>query len=112
MKAPHIARQLSRRRFLSGAGAFLALPILGSFTPVFGREKTFAPPQRMLLISNNLGVLPTQFFPTKTGRGYEASPYLATLGAFRDDFTVFSGLSHPDVTGGHSTENCLSLIHI
>jgi hypothetical protein len=106
MKAPHIARQLSRRRFLSGAGAFLALPILGSFTPVFGREKAIAPPQRMLLISNNLGVLPTQFFPSKTGRGYEASPYLATLGAFRDDFTVFSGLSHPDVTGGHSTENC------
>jgi hypothetical protein len=106
MKAPHIARPLSRRRFLSGAGAFLALPILGSFTPVFGREKSFTPPQRMLLISNNLGVLPTQFFPSKTGRSYEASPYLATLGAFRNDFTVFSGLSHPDVTGGHSTENC------
>ena len=106
MQAPHIARQLSRRRFLSGAGAFLALPILGSFTPAFGRDKPSAPPQRMLLISNNLGVLPTQFFPTKTGRGYEASPYLATLGAFRDDFTVFSGLSHPDVNGGHSTENC------
>ncbi len=106
MQAPHIARQLSRRRFLSGAGAFLALPILSSFTPAFGRDKPSAPPQRMLLISNNLGVLPTQFFPTKPGRGYEASPYLATLGAFRDDFTVFSGLSHPDVTGGHSTENC------
>ena len=106
MQAPHIARQLSRRRFLSGAGAFLALPILGSFTPAFGRDKPSAPPQRLLLISNNLGVLPTQFFPTKTGRGYEASPYLATLGAFRDDFTVFSGLSHPDVNGGHSTENC------
>jgi len=106
MQAPHIARQLSRRRFLSGAGAFLALPILGSFTPAFGRDKPSAPPQRMLLISNNLGVLPTQFFPTKTGRGYEASPYLATLAPFRDDFTVFSGLSHPDVNGGHSTENC------
>jgi hypothetical protein len=60
----------------------------------------------MLLISNNLGVLPTQFFPTQTGRDYAASPYLATLAAFRDDFTVFSGLSHPDVVGGHSTENC------
>ena len=106
MKAPHIARPLSRRRFLSGAGAFLALPLLGSFTPVFGREKAAAPPQRMLLISNNLGVLPTQFFPTQTGRSYEASPYLATLAPFRNDFTVFSGLSHPDVTGGHSTENC------
>ncbi len=106
MKAPHIARPLSRRRFLSGAGAFLALPLLGSFTPVFGREKAAKPPQRMLLISNNLGVLPTQFFPTQTGRGYAASPYLATLAAFREDFTVFSGLSHPDVVGGHSTENC------
>ncbi len=106
MKAPHIARPLSRRRFLSGAGAFLALPLLGSFTPVFGREKAAAPPQRMLLISNNLGVLPTQFFPSQTGRSYEASPYLATLAPFRNDFTVFSGLSHPDVTGGHSTENC------
>jgi hypothetical protein len=106
MKAPHIARPLSRRRFLSGAGAFLALPLLGSFTPVFGRAKAAAPPQRMLLISNNLGVLPTQFFPTQTGRDYAASPYLATLAAFRDDFTVFSGLSHPDVVGGHSTENC------
>jgi hypothetical protein len=106
MKAPHIARPLSRRRFLSGAGAFLALPLLGSFTPVFGREKAATTPQRMLLISNNLGVLPTQFFPTQTGRGYAASPYLATLAAFRDDFTVFSGLSHPDVVGGHSTENC------
>ena len=106
MKAPHIARPLSRRRFLSGAGAFLALPLLGSFTPVFGREKAATSPQRMLLISNNLGVLPTQFFPTQTGRGYAASPYLATLAAFRDDFTVFSGLSHPDVVGGHSTENC------
>ena len=106
MKAPHIARPLSRRRFLSGAGAFLALPLLGSFTPVFGREKAAAPPQRMLLISNNLGVLPTQFFPTQTGRSYEASPYLTTLAPFRNDFTVFSGLSHPDVTGGHSTENC------
>ena len=106
MKAPHIARPLSRRRFLSGAGAFLALPLLGSFTPVFGREKAATPPQRMLLISNNLGVLPTQFFPTQTGRGYAASPYLATLAPFRDDFTVFSGLSHPDVVGGHSTENC------
>jgi hypothetical protein len=28
------------------------------------------------------------------------------LADFRDDFTVISGLSHPDVDGGHSTENC------
>ena len=28
------------------------------------------------------------------------------LAAFRKDLTIFSGLSHPAVTGGHSTENC------
>lgn len=60
----------------------------------------------MLLVSNNLGVLSESFFPTQTGRDYELSPYLTELADFRNDFTVFSGLSHPDVDGGHSTENC------
>jgi len=60
----------------------------------------------MLLISNNLGVLPQPFFPRQTGGDYELSPYLSELAELRDDFTVFSGLSHPDVAGGHSTENC------
>jgi hypothetical protein len=31
---------------------------------------------------------------------------LKELATFRNDFTVFSGLSHPAVVGGHSTENC------
>lgn len=60
----------------------------------------------MLLISNNLGVLPQHFFPKDNGPTYTLSPYLQELTAFRKDFTVFSGLSHPAVHGGHSTENC------
>ena len=28
------------------------------------------------------------------------------LAAHRDDFTVFSGVSHPDVDGGHPADNC------
>ena len=60
----------------------------------------------MLLISNNLGVLPKSFFPKSNGRDYELSPYLQDLADCRNDFTVISGLSHPDVEGGHSTENC------
>jgi hypothetical protein len=60
----------------------------------------------MLLISNNLGVLPKLFFPRGEGLGYEASPYLQELSEYRQNFTVFSGLSHPGVVGGHSTENC------
>jgi hypothetical protein len=51
-------------------------------------------------------VLPQHFFPQGKGAGYALSPYLKELAAFRNDFTVFSGLSHPAVLGGHSTENC------
>ncbi|MCB1211750.1 MAG: DUF1552 domain-containing protein, partial [Verrucomicrobiales bacterium] len=106
MKTPYIARRPTRRRFLRGAGAVLALPFLECFTSVFARGARPSTPRRMLLISNNLGVLPKPFFPLGTGRDYELSPYLSALAEFRDDFTVFSGLSHPDVNGGHSTENC------
>ena len=60
----------------------------------------------MLIISNNLGVLPKPFFPTNSGSDYAASPYLNELKDFREDLTVFSGLSHPACVGGHSTENC------
>lgn len=97
---------VSRRRFLRGAGVTIALPFLDSLLPVSAKQPEAERPRRMLLISNNLGVLPKLFFPKGTGRGYELSPYLADLSEYRDDFTVLSGLSHPDVDGGHSTENC------
>lgn len=99
-------QRLHRRRFLRSAGVMLALPLLDSLSPKSVRAAESASPQRMLLISNNLGVLPKPFFPQSTGRDYELSPYLAPLAEFRNDFTVFSGLSHPGVVGGHSTENC------
>jgi len=101
-----IPRALTRRRFLRGAGVAVALPLLESVRPAFARDTEPPTPQRMLLISNNLGVLPKQFFPETRGRDYELSPYLHDLAEFRNDFTVISGLSHPDVDGGHSTENC------
>jgi hypothetical protein len=101
-----IDQRLHRRHFLRSAGVMLALPLLDSLSPKSVRAAESASPQRMLLISNNLGVLPKPFFPQTSGRDYEISPYLAPLAEFRNDFTVFSGLSHPGVVGGHSTENC------
>jgi hypothetical protein len=96
---------LVRRNFLRGIGVSLALPALESLLPAFAKGATEAP-RRMLLISNNLGVLPWPFFPKESGADYAASPYLKALEDFRSDFSVFSGLSHPAVAGGHSTENC------
>ncbi|MCX6611108.1 MAG: DUF1552 domain-containing protein [Acidobacteria bacterium] len=89
---------LPRRTLLKGLGATLALPVLECMS--------VTPPRRMLIIANNLGVLPKLFFPTTTGRNYQLSTYLEHLSNHRNDFTVFSGLSHPGVTGGHSTDNC------
>lgn len=103
---------LSRRCFLRAAGVALSLPMLDSMQPVFGRRAEAAlpgsdgVPRRMLAICNNLGLLPDNFFPKANGRDYTPSPYLEILRDLRQDFTVFSGVSHPDVDGGHPADNC------
>jgi hypothetical protein len=63
-------------------------------------------PRRMVAIETNMGILPQMFFPEKAGRDYEATPYLQKLADVRDQLTVFSGVSHPGVTGGHAAEKC------
>src|SRR5438046_8745067 len=63
-------------------------------------------PRRMFGICNNLGLLPEHFFPKESGRDYALSPYLELLKEYRNDFTVFSGVWHPDVDGGHPADNC------
>ena len=101
------ARSTQSPSVSSQCGSFARAAASGWFTVCLRqRKRRYNHPRRMLLISNNLGVLPKPFFPEATGRDYELSPYLAELAEFRDDFTVISGLSHPDVDGGHSTENC------
>ena len=97
---------LPRRTFLRGLGVSLGLPLLECMTPVFAKAAQPTTPMRMLVIANNLGVLPKNFFPTTAGRDYAPSPYLDMLSGMRNEFSVFSGLSHPGVTGGHSTDNC------
>jgi len=100
----HIATPaLSRRTFLRGSGTALALPFLDAMRPVFGRDTT-ATPRRMISICTNLGILERHFYPAETGHRYALTPYLEALKDFRDEFTVVSGSSHPDVTGGHSAE--------
>jgi hypothetical protein len=97
---------IPRRTFLRGLGVTLALPALECMTPAFARAAGAEAPRRMLIIVNNIGVLPKFFFPQSAGRDYELSSYLSILAAHREDFTLISGLSHPGVTSGHSTDNC------
>jgi hypothetical protein len=98
---------LSRRHFLRGAGVALSLPFLDAAAPAFARGAPTdrrSVPRRMLAICNNLGVLPEHFFPAKGGFDYATSHYLSFLQEFRKDFTVFSGVSHPNVDGGHPSD--------
>lgn len=107
-KAPaFIGRKvMGRRTFLRGAGVALALPCLDASVPARARAADVQAPARMLAICNNLGLLPDQFFPVEAGRNYKLSPYLEVIKDHREDFTVMSGVSHPDVDGGHPADIC------
>ncbi len=102
---------LSRRTFLRGAGVTLALPLLEAMTPWRARAAaaaagTPASPRRMICINTTLGLHTPNLFPEQAGKDYTLTPYLEPLAEFRRDFTVFSGLSHPEVDGGHPAELC------
>jgi hypothetical protein len=96
--------RLCRRQFLRAAGVSLALPWLDARTPARALAAA-GPRRRMVCICTPLGLHPPHFFPEKGGRDYRASPYLEILKDFRDDFTVVSGLAHPEVDQGHDSAN-------
>ncbi len=116
MKGPFVStrREMSRRNFLRDTGIALSLPMLDAMSPAFAAVRKVASatatpggkPRRMFGICNNLGLLPENFFPKTAGRDYELSPYLQLLKQHRNDFSVFSGVWHPDVDGGHPADNC------
>src|SRR5882757_1846897 len=95
---------LHRRIFLRAAGVAMALPLFDAFGPKSARAAAAGSmPRRMVCINTPLGLHPEFFFPEKTGRDYELSQYLEVLKDFREDFTVISGLSHPDIGPSHDS---------
>ena len=98
--------RFNRRTLLRGVGVSLTLPLLESMAPLRAQSTSTEPPRRMICINNTLGLHTPNLFPIQTGRDYELTPYLEAVREFRNDFTVFSGLSHPDVDGGHPAELC------
>ena len=95
---------LNRRAFLKGTSATVALPFLSAMTPAFAAGPTA--PKRFVAMSAGLGFHAPNFIPTEVGAGYQAPLYLQKLEKHRKDFTVFSGLSHPNSNGnsGHASE--------
>jgi hypothetical protein len=92
--------QISRRQILRAGSAVLALPWLETFAGA--AEQT--PPKRIICVCTSFGLYGPSFFPAQPGHDYEASEYLRVLDDLRENFTVFSGISHPEIGGDHASD--------
>lgn len=101
--------RIDRRTLLRGAGVAMALPWLDSMVPAFDADKSTSirSPMRFVGVSNGLGFHAPYFFPEQSGRDYVASRYLKPIDHLRKHFTVVSGVSHPNVGGGHKSSPCI-----
>jgi hypothetical protein len=96
-------RRLDRRNVLRGSGVAMSLPWLAAMQPALATSGAKAP-QRFVAFTLGLGLVSSNLVPKESGAGYSASRYLAGMEDLRDRFTVFSGVSHPGVKGGHRAE--------
>ncbi len=94
---------IHRRKFLRGAGVALGLPFLESVRSTAAAASNSSPRRRLVAINVGLGLHAPNIIPKTAGRGYELPEYLKLIAEFRDQFTVISGASHPEVGGGHSS---------
>jgi Protein of unknown function (DUF1552) len=86
---------ISRRAVLKGVGASIALPLLDAMTPAataFAKTAAGAPPTRFAFVGFPHGAIMDRWSPKQTGAGYEMSPILKPLEAYRQHLTIVSGL--------------------
>lgn len=98
---------MHRRTFLRSSSISLGLPFLNSMLPRSLRAASSEKEpdiRRMLSICSPLGIHTPFLFPQKSGRDYDTTRYLEPLQEHREKFSIISGLSHPDVDGGHAAE--------
>jgi hypothetical protein len=87
-------KALSRRTVLKALGASVPLPLLDAMVPAMTalRHTAATPKLRFGAVYVPNGVIPGQWFPATEGAGFELSPTLEPLAAFRDRLLVISGL--------------------
>lgn len=99
-------QHLSRRTFLRGIGASVALPYLDIMRPTGAAAKALRenPPVRAAFFYIPNGVVQSAWHPTEMGHGFPLSPTLAPLEPVRDKITLFTKLDRVKVAGtdGHA----------
>ena len=85
---------LSRRTFLRGVGAAIALPMLDAMTPALASASRVAkPPVRLVFAYVPNGIIMKDWTPKGVGVDFEMTRILSPLSPYRNDLTVISGLA-------------------
>src|SRR5262245_30836280 len=111
--SPHLAAErqfnLSRRHFLRGLGACIALPAFESLRPLrllatpaaspLATSPTGAPLRVAFLCFPN-GAIPSAWWPKNEGKDFEFSPTLKPLESLRQHLQILGGLDQKGAYGG------------
>ena len=99
---------LSRRTFLRGLGATVALPLLDAMVPAASALASTPanPVKRFGAVYIPNGVIMDQWTPRAEGRQFEFTPILKPLEPFRDRLVVVDNLSRPG--GDSATDHAVS----
>jgi hypothetical protein len=93
--------RISRRTFLRGTGAAIALPLLDAMVPLQAMGATPAKlPVRMGVLFFPNGVWPKSWIPEQTGANYELPFSLTPLAKLKDEFLILSGMDKATSHGG------------
>ena len=107
-------KNLSRRGFLRGVGACVALPTLPSLLPRWAAASDLAAPAaaassaasatrmplRMAFVTIPNGVNLNAWWPKGEGKGFELASSMQPLKSLKDQIQVISGLDHINATAG------------
>ena len=94
-------KHLSRRTFLRGSGAMIALPFLDAMAPAQTPVRNTAASPRTRFVSFYVphGATMDKWTPATEGTGFAFTEILKPLEPFREHLNVISGLAHPYVAG-------------
>ncbi|MES1185718.1 MAG: DUF1552 domain-containing protein [Myxococcales bacterium] len=87
-------RQLSRRWFLGGAGALIALPSLEFLAAKSAGGQAMQPPQRLVIYFLPNGRMPKMWVPSPLGHDFTLPAASASLEPFKQRLLFMSGLFH------------------
>lgn len=107
--APRPTIPLNRRRFLTGLGALVSLPLFESLIPgpvlraaeagSSGPGPVLAPPLRTAFVYVPNGVNNAHWWPTGSGASFQLGSSLSALEPHKADLQVIAGLGHKKANG-------------